>query len=310
MISLSKLTEKELANPEIYERIKGVFLTCLNHLLIPESRRMADMLEQKIGPALQIENPELYEKYQQILNILKFIALITLDRNSLMKLMQFHALDAFINNLDLNDRFTGRMYLYPDTAWQDEANQIIEALKQNKQMLGAQSITLRGENTSAAPFISNWISEYDRGFGPEKHSVLEQRQFLIQNPNAKTLNEREKDILLRALQFYDNLKPLPVESIDEYLNSTPADLHQTSNEVTETTTETMPVRPPIVAPALPKTAPAEKNISTQQNEQYPPDTYREPIGKEDILGPQKPITKPAPKLDGNIVDLKEFSDKL
>ncbi len=214
MTALNELIEKDLAMPETYEKIQRFYLDCLEHLLIPESRRFADLLENKIGAALQASNPDFYQKYQQMIILLKFIALVTLDKNTMLKLFQFHILDVLASGIDLNDRMTGRMYLLPDLAWNDEAQDILQALKENKQRLGSQSIILKDDIAPSAPLIKNWLADYDRTFGPEKQSVLQQQQYLTQNPNVKLLPEPEKNILKQIIQFYDNLKPIPASVLE------------------------------------------------------------------------------------------------
>lgn len=81
-----------------------------------------------------------------------------------------------------------------------------------------------------------------------------------------------------------------------------------------------PPPPPAAAPAPPTPAPLPSFIPPAPKPAPPPpdysrfappggsDTYREPIEEDDLTGPLKPPPRPAPRLDGNIVDLKNLNE--
>jgi len=218
MTTFNELIANDLTMPGTYAKIQGLYLECLEHLLIPESRRLADLLEKKLAAIPQATHLELYKKYEQMTVMLKFVALVTLDENNLLKLFQFHLLDALNGRIDINDRLTGRMYLLPETAFETETNRMIEALKQNKQRLGSQPIVLKEDSEPTAPMVKYWLSDYDRYFGPEKQTTMEQEQYLSHNPNVALLTPLEKNVLRQILQLYDNLKPISLALIDKYQN--------------------------------------------------------------------------------------------
>src|SRR3989344_4439759 len=234
MTALNELIANDLTTPETYAKIQGLYLECLEHLLIPESRRLADLLEKKLAAIPQATHLELYKKYEQMAVILKFVALVTLDENNLLKLFQFHLLDALNGRIDINDRLTGRMYLLPETAFANETNRMIEALKQNKQRLGSQPIVLKEDSEPTAPMVKYWLSDYDRYFGPEKQTTMEQEQYLSHNPNVALLTPLEKNVLRQILQLYDNLKPISLALIGKYqglAESAGAELKPTAPQV-------------------------------------------------------------------------------
>jgi hypothetical protein len=324
MPTLAELTENDLANPQVFEQVKNAYLDCAEHLLIPESRRFTDLLESKIGATLQASNPEFYLKYQQMIVLLRFISLVTLDKNTLLKLFQFHTLDALAASIDLNDRMTGRMYLIPEIAFEDETNEIIVALKENKQRLGSQSIVLKDDTAPSAPLVKNWLTDYDRTFGPEKQTSLQQQQYLAQNPNVKTLTEQEKNILLSLLQFYDNLKPIPAETFEKYLamaegEEVPPTLKQPTTPIPPSfgapaSTPTPPPAPsqassPPIQVSPPQTAPPPTPPSSPPMPAPRRDAYREPITEDDLTGPQKSSPRPTPRISGNIIDLKDLEQR-
>lgn len=308
MPTLAELTEKDLIGTETFERIRGFALDCIDHLMAPESRRFADMLEQKITPSFQTANPELYAKYQQLIIGLKFTSLVTLDQKTVYKLMRFHLLDAFRQGIDINDRMTGRMYLLPDTAFEDEKMEIINELKENNQKLGLQQIILKDSSEPVSPLVKYWLADYDRWFGPEKHSGLEQQQYL-NTPNPKTLNQEGKNYLIQLLQFYDNLKPIPISTIDKYLGLTEGEQETGSMPVNHPRAETN--EPPSSQPPQPTSGPAQmpKSVPPPPSQLPRQDSYKEPIEEEDMSGPLKPPSRPAPRISGNVVDLKDWQNK-
>lgn len=333
MATLTELTEQDLLTNESFNRVKRFASDCIEHSMAPESRRFADILEKKISPSLQSANPEFFAQYQQIIIALKFTALVTLDQKTVYKLMRFHLLDAFRESIDINDRMTGRMYLLPDTAFEDEKLAIIQEIKENNQRLGSQQITLKDSREPSPPLVKYWLADYDRWFGPEKHSGLERQQYLTQNPNVQTLNQSEKNILAEILLFYDNLKPIPISTIDKYLGLTEGELNsgeETSSMPIETPgqktlseqlppqnairpinpTQTEMNEPPAPRPAEATTEPSSRPRTAPPPSRLPrQDSYKEPIEEEDLSGPQKPPTRPAPRIQGNIVDLKNWQNK-
>jgi len=67
-------------------------------------------------------------------------------------------------------------------------------------------------------------------------------------------------------------------------------------------------------PAPRQQQPIERTYKPPAPSQSPPaslpnkDTFREQVADEDLAGPQA-ARRPAPRLDGNVVDLKEFDNK-
>ncbi len=315
MATLAELTEQDLLTTENFDRVKRFAFDCIDHLMVPESRRFADMLEKKIGPSFQNTNPELYAQYQQIIITLKFVAITTLDQRTFYNLIRFHLLDALRNGIDINERMTGRMYLLPETVFEEEKLEVIQQLKENNQRLGSQQIILRDDKEPVAPLVKYWIADYDRWYGPEKHSGLQRQQYLMQNQNVRSLSREDKTILAEILEFYDNLKPIPISTIDKYLGLTEGETSATRGQ------GSMPIGAPEQKP-LSEHLPAQSEEPERTPQPTPPapptnlpqkppqmDSYKEQIEEQDMSGPFKQSARPAPRISGNIIDLKDI-DKL
>lgn len=216
MFTIAQLNEEQFIRPATLEAIKHEAFSLIDHLMAPEGDQFAEQIERKLNslPDLEFRAPEVYWQYQKLVVYLKLMALMCLDNDIVLDLVQNHYLDSLEANIDINDRMTGKMYTLPVLVWLEYTEQLIHALKQNMQRIGEHPIIKLGETTPSAPTIQNWISDYDRNLGPEKVDDLHREDYLARNPNAALLSETEKAKLRNVLQFYDNLKPIPASLID------------------------------------------------------------------------------------------------
>ncbi|HRY52958.1 MAG TPA: hypothetical protein P5089_03940 [Candidatus Portnoybacteria bacterium] len=129
------------------------------------------------------------------------------------------------------------------------------------------------------PTIKNWLVDYVKIKGAGHHESLERGDYLFSNPNAKQLSETERNLVSAILKAYDDDLPLPVNAQDQTI--------LLENIITEKTIAQAPI--------------SATSLNT-------PSGYREPIAKEDLIGPLKNQTPPknTPKLSGNIIDLKDI----
>jgi hypothetical protein len=126
--------------------------------------------------------------------------------------------------------------------------------------------------------------DYVKTKGAGHHESLERGDYLFSSPNAKPLLENERSLVSAILKAYDDDLPLPVNVQDQTI--------------------------------LLENIKTEKTITNETNEQAPilttpsnvPSGYREPIAKEDLIGPLKNQAPPknTPRLSGNIIDLKDL----
>lgn len=133
------------------------------------------------------------------------------------------------------------------------------------------------------PTIKNWLVDYVKTKGAGHHESLERGDYLFSSPNAKPLSEEGRNLVSAILKAYDDDLPLPVNSQDQTI-------------LLEKIEEPL-VKEPTAIPAAP-----QKTINNTLG------GYREPILKEDLAGPLKDQAppKPAPRLSGNIIDLKDM----
>lgn len=152
-----------------------------------------------------------------------------------------------------------------------------DSLNQN---LTTRPIKIADFDQPVRPTIKNWLVDYVKIKGAGHHESLERIDYMFNTPNAKDLSKEERALVTAILSAYDNDSPLPVRESNQAV-------------LLEKLTET----------ASPNTAPGgdlPKDGSSAK--------YREPVSPEDMAGPlkQAPPAKPAPRLSGNIIDLKDL----
>jgi len=139
------------------------------------------------------------------------------------------------------------------------------------------------------PTIKNWLIDYKkyRSSFPNQERALIRAKYIIDTPNAKNLNVQEKIIVSELIKSYDEHTLLPFSQ-------------KTGRLMTE-----------LIIPKQQEPTPAIPQKIVSQPPGFPPslpnkDTFREQVADEDLAGPQA-AKRPAPKLNGNIVDLKEYN---
>ncbi len=180
----------------------------------------------------------------------------------------------------------------------------IKTLIQKNPQIGSQEIgkqdIFTGENRAKMPpTINNWLQDYDYFLGVGWHSNLDRVRYLGQNENARKLSEKEKDILAKILESYDDEKALP-------FSLTPAGLLDLTSYTKEVSLKAPPKEPipkeepsfPAQGPETPLPPAAPKPPPTKKPKVLPHERGR-------ASGPPPPVP-PVPK--ENIIDLKEKSN--
>lgn len=154
-----------------------------------------------------------------------------------------------------------------------------DALNQN---LTSAPIKVTDFDQPVRPTIKNWLVDYVKIKGAGHHESLARSDYLSNSPNAKDLPAEERSLVAAILRAYDDDLPLPVNETDQTI-----------------------LLEKLTVPELSRQTQAEPK--PLQSRQTTP--YREPISQEDLSGPLKQTpAKPAPRLSGNIIDLKDLGE--
>jgi hypothetical protein len=139
-------------------------------------------------------------------SLMKFVAFASLPETDQLELFRTSLLKAFRVGLDLKNRFAIKMNLTADVLWPETAQLFVEAILKNGERLGSQDILVRGEKQTAAPFLSNWLRDYNRIYGMDRHEKIIPHRYLTENSNAQRLSREDQGLLLRVLEFYEGIK--------------------------------------------------------------------------------------------------------
>ncbi|TSC53314.1 MAG: proline-rich receptor-like protein kinase PERK10-like, partial [Parcubacteria group bacterium LiPW_39] len=189
---------------------------------------------------------------------------------------------------------------------------LILAIRENTQQIGSNSIMVKNETRAVRPVVRNWLIDFLRNTSSGNPAEVEEANYLFSNPNAKALAEPDRQTLGKVLAFYDTFRSMARELAQTARAQMLAELPP--EETTPPpgappqfyTPPTEPTAPPAASaspPTAPQPAPPLPPVSTPRA-----DTYREPIAEEDLAGTQKPPVKPTPRIEGNIVDLKNINE--
>lgn len=167
-------------------------------------------------------SPDLIEELNIYRALLLFVEFPTLSEDDQLKLFRADLLKAFKVGIDIKERFALKMNTLDSSLWPETAQLFLEAIASNEEKIGRENIVVEGEKDSSAPLLRNWLRDYNRIYGMEKHDRMVIHRYMTENRNVAKLNQNEKVTLLKAIEFYESLK-FPTQSqflkaFEEYLN--------------------------------------------------------------------------------------------
>ena len=151
-------------------------------------------------------------------SLLKFILFPTLPEEEQLFLFRNHLVKAFRVGLDIKNRFSIKMSLTPDALWPETVQFFVEAMLKNEEKIGRGEIAISGENSRVAPTLGNWLRDYNRIYGMDRHEKIIPLRHTSENVNVQNLDKEEKVLLLRILEFYEELKFPSQKQIQEALS--------------------------------------------------------------------------------------------
>ncbi len=190
-------------------------------------RLLADIEELEKNPAL-FNNPSWLEELSIYRALLLFVDFPTLSEDLQIKLFKESLLKAIRVGIDIKERFAIKMNVLDSSLWPETAQVFLEALTLNEEKIGRENILVEGEPTPSLPSVKNWLRDYNRIYGMEKHDRMIIHKYMTENKNVAKLNQLEKMVLLKVIEFYESLK-FPTQSqfakaFEDYLNQSDSDL--------------------------------------------------------------------------------------
>ncbi len=274
-------------------------------------------LAQTLGEQIvsgEISDPAFLSEIQKSIIWLKWIACpITRDDREFFELVKNNLLEGL--ELDrLSEIVTTRLSFQFGFNLEETLRGLILAIRENAQQIGSNPLLVKNETRPVRSVVRNWLIDFLRNTASANPAEVEEADYLFSNPNAKALKEADRQTLGKVLAFYDTFRSMARELAQTARAQMLAELPP------EKTTPASPAPPqfyvppteptalpPASAPPPPQFPPTPPPVEPAAKRE--PDTYREPVSEEDMSGPQKPPAKPAPRIEGNIIDLKDFGEK-
>ncbi len=211
---LSFITDrKQLAYPEVFEQFKQIVEGSIEFDNREEALKARMLLEDiLIGkyPELKTESPELYEKYQKLIVLLKFECLSSRPFAEIENLIKNHLTDAIKAKIPIQEKFQDVLNVYDDVREEGAiAESLANIMLRSFVTVGSNPLTIADKNVP--PSIGNWLLDYDRNTrkaGPilETRGAIERITYINQNQTVRKLSNTDRKLLLIILELYDWLK--------------------------------------------------------------------------------------------------------
>lgn len=235
----------------------------------------SDIYAKKITPSPQL---------LKVMGLYEAMHIRNIANRDMLNLMQSN-LQFFLRYADLSNELKRRFYydnvVLPEENW---SQPFIDALRQNKELIGSTDITL--DNKPQKPYVSNWLHDFDLANTTTANdkSAFNLVKYFNQSANAKSLKEDERQKIALILKLYQWLLfPSASEAeVDAYeaqdLENSPAYLELIqSAPLSISSAESEPV------------APVER-------QDRPPQPPRQPAPVQDIVRKRPDPSVPAPEL--------------
>ncbi len=179
-----------------------------------------DIFERENKDTLQ-NIPQAEKELDKRKRIIQCLLFPILSDNEVKEILEHHLLEPLEVGLDLDELMKMRSLSTSELIWPKLSQEYLNALLQNGQLLGGESLIMQGKKDTFLPYLKNWISLYNYRFGVEKHEGLEPHQFILEDFNAKKLSPSDKESLLKILKFYESLKVFSLSEIETEMKKVP-----------------------------------------------------------------------------------------
>lgn len=224
------------------QEIREKTVETLKTYFVEDAQEIISEIESSLRNPDITSNSAQSEELKIYLALMNFIAFSTLPEPDQLELFRTFLVKAFRVGIDIENRFAIKMDLTPDVLWPETVQSFVEAMLKNNERLGGQTILVRGEKVETSPILSNWLRDYNRIYGMDRHEKIIPHRYLSENPNIHRLNKEEQALLLKILEFYEGLKFPSQEQIqrslekalDQYIaenNELPEEFEENNQEV-------------------------------------------------------------------------------
>lgn len=285
MNNFKLLTQEQLKDPAIFEKIRQLTENIVWSMLTKEAYNLALNLEKSLEAAnLKAIAPKLAQEYESIIVRLKLTALPMLGDEESVKIIKEHFLEGLGPEIDIENRLTAKLFSLPLTPRDDFRPELQRAAQNNQQKIGPLT-------------INQWLSDYNNFSHPDQRTNISPREYLLQSRLVGPLSEENKNKLYTLFHVYDHLLLVtPVMSEEEVSEIIGAPRPPTPAKATPPPPPASHLRPAGQRPIQP--APPSSAYEAQRTIRLREDRYQEPT--EEVPSPKQT----GPRIEGNVVDLK------
>ena len=185
---------------EIIKPIREKTVETLKTYFIEDAQEIiAQISELDNDPSLNEAEKEELKVYQRLM---KFIAFSTLPEGEQLEIFRTFLVKAFRLGIDVKNSFAIKMNLTSDVLWPDTAQAFVAEMLKNEEKLGNNPLVVTGEHQDSPPTLANWLRDYNRIYGMDRHEKIIPHRYLTENANAQKLDKENQVLLMKLLEFY------------------------------------------------------------------------------------------------------------
>ncbi len=214
---------------EQIKKIRESTIEILKTYFMDEADEELKKINELLKSPTVLKNRAQVEELEVYACLLKFILFQTLSEREQLGLFEKSLVKAFKVGIDIRNRFSIKMNLTSDVLWPETLQLFIEAMLRNEERIGLFDIRINGEKQDSPPYLLNWLRDYNRIYGMDRHEKIIPVKYITENPNVAKLSKEEKFLLLQIIEFYEELKFPSQKQIRDALQSV---LEEYSEELT------------------------------------------------------------------------------
>jgi hypothetical protein len=165
---------------------------------------IAPLLQQK-GVQIERVNPDVYKLYEKYLLLASFKGFLSINDSIQESLIQKKVLAAVQLGFEPDDLITAYQNSFSTPEFiKQEFDRLAKNLEKNTEQFGSTPIELGGSRV--LPLIKNWLADYNHL--PKQNSSrgsVERLNYINQSQNTRQLTQTQRSLLLKILEFYDDL---------------------------------------------------------------------------------------------------------
>lgn len=203
------LTLEKLQDSKIFDDIVRVAGEIVRVEAINDAQELLKRL--KGTEDLKKMNPDLFDTYEKLKIILKFVSLQALKENDLHELFKNHLVIGLQAGIDVKEKLISFFQFFDDLTGKLPGS-LLQDLTRNEGLIGSKPLLIPGTSNAVKPSIKNWLTDYvlysrqKLGDFPGRKGSLERASYLARNKHIRDLSLEEKEILLRVIELHDWFK--------------------------------------------------------------------------------------------------------